>query len=243
MSRPVRTIVAAILLAALIVTGVAIVVPLIARPMIVAAVQSESPFGGEHLQIDVDCNVFGLLQGSIDRIHVHGTDLARGNASGGNVVVGAVDVTLTDVATSGHAFRGISGTLASIDVPSQDGGNFTVDQVTLDGSSSNLSAVASLGRLAAVHLIEAAFADGGVDVSGVELGSGTVGFEVFGAKAQAPVGVENGALVLVDPFGQGSFEILAPSDKDGWRFTGAGITPDGMSIQATLDVEKLLAGR
>ena len=243
MSRPVRTIVAAILLAALIVTGVAIVVPLIARPMIVAAVESEAPFGGDHLQVDVDCNVFGLLQGSIDRIHVHGTDLARSDASGGNVVIGAVDVTLTDVATSGHAFRGISGTLASIDVPTDDGATFTIDQVKLDGSSSNLSAVAALGRRAAVRLIEAAFADGGVDVSGVELGNGTVGFEVFGAKAQAPVGAENGALVLVDPFGQGSFEILAPSDKDGWRFTGAGITPDGMSIQATLDLEKLLAGR
>src|SRR6185369_9855719 len=98
MSRPVRTLLAAIVLAALIVTGVAIVAPLIARPIIVAAIQGESPFGDQHLDIDVDCNVFGLLQGSIDRVHVHGTNLKRGD-----VTIGALDISLTDVATSGHA--------------------------------------------------------------------------------------------------------------------------------------------
>ncbi|HEX2626475.1 MAG TPA: hypothetical protein VHL56_06180, partial [Candidatus Limnocylindrales bacterium] len=79
MSRLVRTLLAAILVAALIVTGAAIVVPIIARPMIAAAVQDASPFGDQHLDIDVDCNVFGLLQGTVDRIHVRGSDLTRGN--------------------------------------------------------------------------------------------------------------------------------------------------------------------
>ena len=236
MSRPVRTLLAAIVLAALIVTGVAIVAPLIARPIIVAAIQGESPFGDQHLDIDVDCNVFGLLQGSIDRVHVHGTNLKRGD-----VTIGALDISLTDVATSGHAFRDASGTLASIQVPTDDASSLTIDEVTLAGSSADLSAVATLDHAAAIRLIESAFADGGVDVAGVELGNGTVAFQVFGARAEVPIGVENDALVLVDPFGQGSFELVPHGSEDAWRFTGAGVTPDGMTVEARLDVERLLA--
>ena len=236
MSRPVRTLLASILLAALIVTGVAIVVPLIARPIIAAAVQTESPFGDQHLDIEVDCNVFGLLSGTVDRIRVRGTDLKHGDTQ-----IGAVDVTLTDVATSGHAFRDSAGAVAGIEAPTDDGAGLSIDQVTVDGSSADLAAVATLDRAAAVRLVEIAFDEGGVDVSGVELGAGTVAFEVFGARAEVPIGVEDGAIVLVDPFGTGSFEIVTAGANDGWRFTGVVVTPNGLTIDATLDVEKLLA--
>lgn len=238
MSRLVRTILAAIVLAALIVTGVAIAVPLIARPLIVAAVQAESPFGDQHLDIDVDCNVFGLLRGTVDRIHVHGTDLKRGNAT-----IGALDVTLTDVATSGRAFGGASGTLASIQIPFGEATTLSMSQVVLHGASTNLSAVATLDRAEAVRLVESALAEGGVDVKGVELGNGTVAFQVFGARAEVPVGVENGALVLVDPFGKGSFDIVTPGSADAWRLTGAGVSPNGMTIEARLAVTRILAKR
>jgi len=241
MSLPVRTILAAIVLAALIVTGVAIVVPLIARPMIVAAVQSASPFGDQHLDIDVDCNVFGLLRGKVDRIHVHGTDLRRGSTFPGSVTIGALDLTLTDVATSGHSFGNATGTLAALDVPLDDGSTVTIDQVTLAGPSDKLGAVGTLGQRAATRLIESAFAEGGVDVTGVELGSGTIAFEIFGARAEVPIGVTSGSVVVVDPFGQGDFELITPGQNDGWRFTGAGVTPNGMTVEANLDVEKLLS--
>ena len=236
MSRLVRTLLAAILVAALIVTGVAIVVPIIARPMIVAAVQDASPFGDQHLDIDVDCNVFGLLQGTVDRIRVRGSDLTRGNTT-----IGAVDVSLTDVATSGTTFRGATGTLASIRVPLDDANAITIDEVKLDGPSRDLHATATLDHAAATRLIEWAFADGGVSVTGVELGSGTVAFQIFGTRAEVPLGVDNGSVVIVDPFGQGDFELITPGRNDGWAFTGAGVTPDGLTIAATIDVGKLLA--
>lgn len=236
MSRPVRTILAAIVLAALIVTGVAIVVPFIARPMIVAAVQDASPFGDQHLDIDVDCNVFGILQGTVDRIHVHATDLQRGDAT-----IGALDVTLTDVATSGRSFGGSTGTLAAIQVPIDEASSLSIDEVELAGASAKLSAVATLDRGAAVRLIESAFAEGGVDVTGVELGNGTIAFQIFGTRAEVPLGVDNGSVVIVDPFGQGDFELVTPGRNDGWQFTGAGVTPNGMTIEASLDVAKLLA--
>jgi hypothetical protein len=235
MSRPVRTILAAIVLAALIVAGVAIVAPLVARPMIVAAIQGESPFGDGHLDIDVDCNVFGLLQGSVDRIHVRGRDLTRGD-----VTIGALDLTLTDVATSGHAFGGADGTLAALQVPIDDATSVTIDEVSVSGASSELAAIATLDNAAAVRLIASAFADGGVDVTDVQLANGTVAFQVFGARAEAPVGVEAGAIVLVDPFGQGSFEVVTPGSADAWQFTGAGVTPNGMTIQALVDAGRLL---
>lgn len=232
-----RTLVAAVLVAVLIVAGVAVAVPLIARPIIVAAVQGASPFGDQPLQVDVDCNVFGLLTGTVDRIHVRGENLERGDAT-----VGALDISLTDVATSGRAFSDMSGTLAAISFPIDDATGLTIDTVRLDGSSADATASASLDRAATLRLIEYALADGGIDVGGVDLGAGTVIFQVFGTRAEVPLGVEDGGIVLVDPFGTGSFEVLAASPDDPWRFTGAVVTPSGLTIDATIDVERLLAG-
>jgi hypothetical protein len=235
MSRPVRILLAAILLAALIVGAVAIVVPLIARPMIVAAVQGASPFQSGPLDVEVDCNVFGLLTGTVDRIHVRGANLRRGDAT-----IEALDITLTDVATSGRRFRTVDGTLASTRVTLAGGSGLTIDQVRLARSSSNMTAVATLDVAAAARLIEAAFAEAGVDVSGVELGAGTVAFQIFGTRAEVPIGVEDGAIVLIDPFGTGPFEIVTPGENDGWRFTGVVVSGAGMTIDAALDVERLL---
>lgn len=230
-----RTLVAAILVATLIVVGVAIGVPVIARPIIVAAVQSASPFGDQPLQVDVDCNVFALLRGTVDRIRIRGTDLKRGD-----VTVGAVDVTLTGVATSGHAFAGATGTIASISVADVQL-DAVVDDVQLSGTSADLSAVATLDRKAGILLIERALADAGGTASGIDLGAGSIGLNVLGIRTSVVMGVVDGAIVLVDPFGQGDFEVLRPSPQDGWTFTGIVVRQDGLTIDAKLDVEKVLA--
>jgi hypothetical protein len=237
MSRPVRTLVAAIVVATLIVTGVAIVVPVIARPVIVSAVQAASPFGDTPLQVDVDCNVFGLLAGTVDRIRVRGTNLKRGD-----VTIGALDVTVRDAATSGQAFRSIDGTLSAVAVPSGDGTPLTIDEIDLSGPSAATTASATLDHDAAVRLIESAFADAGIDVSGIELGTGTVAFKAFGSRVEVPVRVENGAIAVVDPFGTGSLELVKPRPDDGWRFTGVTVTEGGMTIDAIVDAGKLLGG-
>jgi hypothetical protein len=236
MSRPVRTLLAAILLAALIVTGVAIAVPLIARPMIVAAVQAQSPFGDQHLDIDVECNVFSLLLGTVDRIHVRGTGLRRGDA-----LIGAVDVTATDVSTSGGSFQGSSGKIAAVRIRLDDATELTIDSLRLSGPSSDLSGVVELDAGETQRLIQFAFDDGGVDVSGIELSDGLVGFEIFGTRTRVAIGVEDGAFVLVDPFGQGNFAIVGPHPGDGWEITNAGVSPVGLRLDVSIDGAKLLS--
>jgi hypothetical protein len=236
MSRPVRTFVAAILLAALIVAGIAIAVPLIARPIVISTVQAASPFGDAPLDVDVDLNVFGLVTGTVDRIHVRGSDVQRGD-----VTIGALDVSATDVATSGRSFRDIAGTLASMSFPLDDGTSLAIDDVSLDGPSDAMAAVATLGHEAAAQLIVAAFADSGVEVSGVDLGAGTVAFEAFGARVEVPIGVEDGAIVVIDPFGTGSLEVIRPGEEDPWGFTGVAVTPGGLTIDAIVDAGRLLA--
>lgn len=230
-----RTFVGAVIVAAIIIAGVAIVVPLIARPIVVAAVQGASPFGDAPLDVDADLNVFGLLSGTVDRVHVRGTDLHRGDAT-----IGALDITLLDVAISGRAFRDVAGTVAAISFPIETGGGLALDTVTLAGSSSSTTAVATMDQAAAVRLVESAFADAGLEVSGVQLGRGTVVFQVLGTRAEVPIGVEDGAIVLVNPFGTGSFEVVTPKPDDPWRLTGVVVTPGGMTIDAALDVERLL---
>jgi hypothetical protein len=235
MSRPVRTLLAAVVLAALIVTGVAIVIPVIVRPMVIDAVRAALPFGDEPLDIDIDLNVFGLIQGTVDRIHVHGTDLASGD-----VQIGALDATATDVTTTGHAFRAVDATVSTVAVPTVDGDPITVREITLHGSGSSVAATARLDAGATVQLIIASFADAGVDVGGVELGDGIVSFDIFGQRAGVPIGVEDGAIVLVNPFGTGSFELVTPSADDPWRFTGVAVTPAGLEIDAEVDAARLL---
>jgi len=235
MSRPVRILLAAVALAALIVTGVAILVPVMVRPMVVDAVRAALPFGDQPLDVEVDFNVFGLLQGRIDRIHLHGTDLASGD-----VRIGALDATATGVATTGRSFQAVDGTLAGVDVPAIDGGTISIQEISLRGASGEATATARLGATATIAFVESAFADAGFDGGRIELGNGTVSFDIFGQRATVAVGVEDGAVVLVDPFGTGSFELLGPSFDDPWRFTGAGVTPDGLEIDATVDAGRLL---
>jgi hypothetical protein len=219
------------------VAGVALLVPVLVRPMVIDGIRAALPFGDEPLEIDVDLNVFGLIQGSIDRIHLHGTDLASGD-----VRIGALDATATDVGVSGHGFSAVDGELATVAVPMLDGGSITIRAIELSGASTDLRATGHLDSTAAIQLVEASFADAGVEVGGVELGSGAVAFDIFGQRASVPIGVEDGALVLVNPFGTGSFELVAPSADDPWRFTGAAVTPDGLTIEATVDATRLLGG-
>jgi len=235
MSRPVRIVLAAVALAALIVTGVAIIVPVVARPMVVDAVRAALPFGDQSLDVEVEFSVFGLLRGTIDRIHIHGTDLASGD-----VRIGALDATATGVATTGRSFLSIEGTMTTVDVPTIDGTTISIQEITVGGTGGETTATAHLNAPATIEFVQSAFADAGFDGGRIEIGSGTVSFDIFGQRAQVAVGVEDGAIVLVNPFGTGSFELLAPTVDDPWSFTSAEVTPAGLTVEATVDVGRLL---
>ncbi|MEO5703849.1 MAG: hypothetical protein ABIZ52_00205 [Candidatus Limnocylindrales bacterium] len=85
-----------------------------------------------------------------------------------------------------------------------------------------------------------------IRVSGADLErviSGGISLVVFGQRVEVAVGVQDGAFVVPDLLGAGTFEILAPQPDDPWRLTGSAITPTELKLTAEVDTNKLLGER
>jgi hypothetical protein len=236
MSRPVRNILGFVLLvAAVLIVAAIAVVPIVAAPMVVDAVRAASPFGDQEIDVEADVSAIGLLQGRIDRIHVTGEDL---DADGPRI--GRLNVTVRGVSTDDRTFTDIDGNLSAVDVPTFDGTTILIDAIDLSGLSGAVDAVATLDSTAGMALVGSAFAEAGVAVDSIELIDGGVALGLFGQRAEIPLGVDDGALVLPDVLGGGPLVILEPGPDDPWRLSGVTITPAGLVIDAVIDADGVL---
>jgi hypothetical protein len=73
-------------------------------------------------------------------------------------------------------------------------------------------------------------------------GEGVIRLRAAGIDVEVSLGTENGAVVLPDLFGFGDVVVVGPRDGDPWRFTGVSISPTGMTIDAIVDANRVLAG-
>lgn len=208
-----------------------VVAPVAAHPLVVEAVRAASPFGAAPLDVEVTLDPLGLLRGTIDRVHVTGSDLhARG------ATIGALDVTLTDVAIGDHSFGSIEGTLGSVVITRPDGTSVDVDRIGLSGPSTAVDATAGISHDAAVALVRDALAGAGLPAQGIELIDGGVRLEVLGQRTDVAIGVSDGSLTIGAAQAGGQIVLFAPSAADPWRLTNVAITPAGMQVQATADL-------
>ena len=222
----------------LIVLVAALVIPAIVAPMVASAVRAASPFGTQPLDVKVDVNVLGIIRGFVNEIRISGTNLSRDE-----VTIGSLGLTVRGVGIGDHAFSEVVGGLDSVAIPLGDGASVVVDRIALSGSSTALTATASLDRTAALAFINRSFADQGVAVSDVTLTSGGVSVVVFDQRVQLAIGVADGALVVPDMLGAGALELLTPQPDDSWRLTGVTVTTSGMTIVASIDAVRLLGSR
>lgn len=220
----------------LIVLGAAFAVPALVAPAIDSEVRSASPFGEQPLDVAVDVNAIGLIRGFVGEIRVSGVDLERDG-----VTIGSLGITAQNVGIGDHAVGAISGSLESVTIPTFFGGSILVRDIALSGSSSALTATAHLNHDAAVAFIEQAFVEQGVAATDIELTSGGLSVLVFDQRVEVAVGVQDGAFVVPDMLGAGTFEILAPQPDDPWRLSGAVVTPSGIDLVADVDASRLLA--
>lgn len=235
MSRPMRGFLGSVLLLLAVLALAALVaLPMVVRPMVVDTVRAASPFGEGPIEVQVDINPIALLLGSIDRIHITGADLQAEGAE-----VAGLDLTLTDVSTSGHTFRALEGRLTGVSVPFVEGSALAIETVELSGASSDVSAVARLDLRATLALVGNAFADAGIAVESLELVDGGVAFVLFSERVVVPLGVDAGAMVIPDVAG-GQLVIVEPGPDDRWRITGVALTPSGMNVDVALDADGVL---
>jgi hypothetical protein len=236
MARPVRSILGFVTLVLALVAILAFVaVPLVIKPIVADAVRASSPFDDQELGVEVELNAVGLVLGGIDQIHVTGSDL---DADG--PIIGSLDLTVTGVSTSDHSFRGVSGSLSTVQVEGFDGSPITIERIDLSGPSGRVEADAHLDARAAIGLVGSAFADAGVPVEGIELADGAVAITFLGQRVELPLAVDQGALVLPDVLGTGELVLLQPQPDDPWTLSGVSVTATGMTIVATFDADRLL---
>jgi hypothetical protein len=215
--------------------------PALVRPMVVNAVHDALPFGDQALQIDASVTGLGLVGGSIDEVHVRGSNLAVRGAHAG-VTLGKVDVTLRQVSIGDHGFRSVSGGLDDVTFPMADGTHVTISRIELTGASTAVTGAAQFTPKDAISFITQTFADAGVAATEVQLGDGAVSVMVFGQRVELAIDVEDGALVVPDALGGGPITLLEPGPDDQWRLTGASVTPGGLEIDAVMNAAALLAG-
>lgn len=231
------TVVALVGLGALVFFGL----PALVRPAVVSAVRDALPFGDQALQIDATVTGVGLLGGSIDEIHVRGSNLELAGANKG-VTIGKLDVTVGQVSIGDHAFKTVSGGLDDVSFPMFGGTPVTISRIDLSGASTAVLGAAQLGPSDAIAFVTRTFADAGVQVDGVQLEDGSVAVMVFGQRVELGIGVEDGALVVPDALGAGPITLLEPGPDDQWRLTGASVTPGGLEIDGLMNAAALLAG-
>jgi hypothetical protein len=224
-----------IVLFAVLVAAAAFIVPAIVRPIVADQVRAALPVTDQPVDVQVDMNPLSLLLGSIDSIHVTGGPLETATAT-----VGQLDLTFRDVSATTHAFASVSGTLRKVTLPFVQNTELVVDTITVDGTSTDVRAVADLDIRASLGLIGNAFADAGIPVDSVELANGGISTTLFGQPVRIAVGVDAGSLVLVDVAGGGPMTIVEASPDDPWRITGVTVTPSGMTIQASIDTAGFL---
>lgn len=225
-----------LLLAALVLAAL-VIVPVVARPIVADAVRAALPFGDQPVDVEIDLDPVGLLLGTIERIHVTGRGLEAEGAR-----IGELDMTVTDVSTTSRTFRTASGRLQNVELPFVQSSTLVINSIELDGPYGDVDAVALLDVRASLALVGNAFGDAGVAVEQLELIDGGVAFTILGQRAEAPLGVDAGALVLPDVGGGGPLVIVEPGPDDPWRITGVSVTPAGFAIDVALQPEDVLGG-
>ncbi len=224
-----------LLLAALVIAAL-VIVPTVVRPIVADAVREALPFGDQPLDIEVDLDPIDLLAGTVDRIHVTGRGLEAEGA-----IIGELDMTVTDVSTTAHTFRTVTGRLANVELPFVQASTLVITSIELDGPYGDVDAVAILDVPASLALVGNAFADAGVPVEEIELIEGGVAFIVLGQRIEVPVAVDEGALELPD-VGGAPLVIVEPGPDDPWRLTAVRVTSSGFSIDVALEPEGVLGG-
>ena len=228
-----------VVLVAVLGTAAALLAPLVAQPLVAQAVRSVSPFGSQPLDVEVDADGLGLITGKITSIHVTGADLTASRLD-----IGSLDVTARDIGILDRSFASITGTLANVVMRRSDGTALQAREVQLSGASDAVEATARVGRDAALEIVRRALEGAGLPTEGLELIDGGVRVSVLGQRTDVAVGASDGAVAIAGSVAGGvPIVVFGPEPGDPWRITGVSVAPDGLQVEATIDLAAVLSAR
>jgi hypothetical protein len=222
----------AIVIAVLAVT----VVPVVARPLVAAAVRDALPFGDQPVEIEVDVDPLGLLTGSVASVRVRGSGLEARGAR-----IDRLDVTFGQISIFDRSFAAVHGGLEGVTLPLDGGASARLASVTLSGTSAQVDALASLDSASAAAIVRSALADQGIGVAKVSLVDSGIEVEIAGLTVSAPLAIDSGRLVVVPVGGLPRVVLIGPGESSGWHLTTVTVRPNEMRIEAALDPARVLA--
>jgi hypothetical protein len=218
--------------AALIALLVFVVIPVVAGP-IISGLAHDAGLEGDDVEVSVDLLGPGILSGRAPSVRIQGNELDVPRA-----VIGRVDLTLTEVSLSDRTFETVSGTLYEVRVTGPGDVGIVVETIDLEGPAEATRATGRLDRPESEALVREIASQAGLEVDDVIVGDGSITFQQGGRTVDARLRVTGDALIL-DPVGVEPIVLLAPAPSDSWRLSDVIITPDGMTVDLTVDVRDL----
>jgi hypothetical protein len=64
--------------------------------------------------------------------------------------------------------------------------------------------------------------------------------QVLGQRTDVAIGVVDGSLTIAGALAGGQIALFGPATGDPWRLAGVAITPDGLQVHASLDLDQAL---
>ena len=171
------------------------------------------------------------------------------------VVNGVVQSTVLDLAVNSGSERGLLGIALHPQIPTVPHVYLYWTESTAPGDSTVLSETPLLGNRVdryvwngstltpdqTEQLVRLASRRAGVNVDSVVVSDSGVVVKVAGAESDARLAVRGGALLL-DPGVGGVIVLLQPAPSDPWTLQEAWISPEGLNVRGTVDMERLAAG-
>jgi len=217
---------------ALIALLVFVVIPVVAGPIISGLVR-DAGVVGDDLEVSVD--VFGpsILTGRAPsvRLQANAVEVPR-------AVIGRVDVRLSEVSAADRGFESISGTLWDVHVVGPGGLPMVVESIELEGPAEATRATGRLERSESESLVREIAEQAGVDVDQVSLGDGTVTLRQGGQSMEARLRVAGDTLILARADAS-PVVLIAAAPSESWRLRDVRVTPDGLVVDATVDMRDL----
>ncbi|NJD28807.1 MAG: DUF2993 domain-containing protein [Chloroflexi bacterium] len=224
-----------VFVAVLVAVLVFVVGPVVARPVLEALIRDALPFESETVSVSVDVGP-SLLGGEVDAVTVSGRDLQGADGS-----IGTLDLTVRGFSIVSRTFEASAGRLEDVQVRLEDGTATSIDLVELSGPSDAVAATATIDAVATEGLIRSKLAERGIVPERVQLVSGAVEVTAGGLTVAAALESRDGGLYFVPEQLVPEVVLWAPGTTDPWRITDAGVSEQGLVIEATVNVERLLA--
>lgn len=220
--------------AVLIALLVFVVIPVVAGPIISGLVR-DAGVVGDDLEVSLDVLGPSILTGRAPSVRLQANEVEVPRA-----VIGRVDVKLTEVSPADRRFESISGTLWDVHVAGPGGLPMIVESIELEGPAEATRATGRLDRSESESLVREIADQAGVDVDEVSLGDGTVTIQHAGQATEARLQVAADTLIL-ERSGANPVVLIAAAPSESWRLQDVRITPDGVVVDATVDMRDLAA--